>query len=77
MDDVIAELKVCERRACRVPDQHRFPQRKIAKPLDDEAALTANITALALQHGRFGYRRIMAMLHQAGWILNVKRLGRI
>lgn len=50
---------------------------KIAKTPDDEAALTADITALALQYGRYGYRRITAMLHQAGWIVNVKRVERI
>jgi len=68
---------VSERRACRVLGQHRSTQRKVAKTPDDEAALTADITALALQYGRYGYRRITAMLHQAGWIVNVKRVERI
>ncbi|MFK0167159.1 IS3 family transposase [Rhizobium sp. NPDC090279] len=77
VDHVTAELGVSERRACRVLGQHRSTQRKIAKTPDDEAALTADITALALQYGRYGYRRITAMLHQAGWIVNVKRVERI
>lgn len=77
MDHVTAELGVSERRECRVLGQHRSTQRKIAKTPDDEAALTADITALALQYGRYGYRRITAMLHQAGWIANVKRVERI
>ncbi|PNQ19898.1 IS3 family transposase [Agrobacterium salinitolerans] len=77
VDHVIDELKVSERRACRVLGQHRSTQRKIAKTPDDEAALTTDITALALQYGRYGYRRITAMLHQAGWIVNVKRVERI
>lgn len=77
MDHVIDELKVSERRACRVLGQHRSTQRKIAKTPDDEAALTADITALALQFGRYSYRRITAMLQQAGWIVNVKRVERI
>ncbi|MFI3905636.1 IS3 family transposase [Ochrobactrum sp. S1502_03] len=77
VDHVLDELKVSERRACRVLGQHRSTQRKIAKTPDDEAALTADITALALQYGRYGYRRITAMLHQAGWIVNVKRVERI
>lgn len=35
---------------------------------DDEAALTADIIALALQYGRYGYRRIAVMLPvRAGW----------
>lgn len=66
-----------ERRACRVLGQHRSTQRKIARTPDDEKALTAGITALALQYGRYGYRRITAMLHQAGWIVDVKRVERI
>lgn len=77
MDHVIEELGVSERRACRVLNQHRSTQRKVAKTPDDEAALTADITALALQYGRYGYRRITAMLHQAGWLVNVKRVERI
>ncbi len=77
MDDVIDELKVSERRACWVLGQHRSRQRKIVKPPDDEAAFTADITTLAHQYSRYGYRRITAMLHQAGWIVNVKRVERI
>ena len=77
MDHIIDELKVSERRACRVLGQHRSTQRKLAKTPDDEAELTANITALALQYDRYGYRRITAMLHQTGWIVNVKRVERI
>lgn len=77
MDHVIDELKVSERRACRVLGQHHSTQRKIAKTPDDEAALTADITTLTLQYGRYGYRRITAMLHQADWIVNVKRVERI
>jgi hypothetical protein len=44
---------------------------------DDEAAFTANITALAIQYGRYGYRRIAAMLGDQGWVVNVKRVERI
>lgn len=35
---------------------------------DDEAALTADIIALATQYGRYGYRRIAAMLWDAGGV---------
>lgn len=77
VDHVIDELKVSERRACRVLGLHRSTQRKIAQTPDDEAALTADITALTLQYDRYGYRRITAMLHQAGWVVNVKRVERI
>jgi putative transposase len=63
--------------ACRVLGQHRSTQRKSPKTCDDEAALTADIIALALQYGRYGYRRITAMLRRAGWVVNRKRVARI
>ena len=44
---------------------------------DDEAALTAAIIAFATEYGRYGYRRIAAMLRNAGWVVNVKRVERI
>jgi putative transposase len=68
---------VSERFACRVLGQHRSTQRKIAKTPDDEAALTADIIALATQYGRYGYRRITALLRNAGWVVNYKRVERI
>jgi transposase InsO family protein len=43
---------------------------------DEDAALTADIVALATQYGRYGYRRITAMLRAAGWAVNVKRVER-
>lgn len=66
-----------ERFACRVLGQHRSTQRKHAVVVEDEAALTAAIVALALQYGRYGYRRITAMLWRDGWTVNVKRVERI
>ena len=72
-----AELKVSERRACAVLRQHRSTQRKTPRGRADEAALTADITALATTYGRYGYRRITALLHQAGWSVNAKRVQRI
>ena len=47
VDHVIAKYGVSERLACRVLGQHRSTQRKIPKMPDDEAALTADIIALA------------------------------
>jgi putative transposase len=40
-------------------------------------ALTADIVALAVQYGRYGYRRIAALLRSAGWVVNLKRVERI
>ncbi len=35
------------------------------------------IVALALQYGRYGYRRITALLRRDGWTVNVKRVEHI
>jgi len=44
---------------------------------EDEAALTARIIELAKEYGRYGYRRIAALLRAEGWEVNVKRVARI
>jgi len=49
----------------------------IVHPTDEEARLVARIIQLATQYGRYGYRRITAMLRQEGWPLNHKRVERI
>ena len=77
MEHAISELGVPERRACRVLGQHRSTQRKLRASPDDEAALTAEIIALATRYGRYGYRRITALLRHAGWVVNLKRVERI
>ena len=43
----------------------------------DEDALTTDIIRLASQYGRYGYRRITALLRTEGWHVNVKRVQRI
>jgi len=71
------QLGISERRACRVLNQPRSTQRRRPQTPDDEAALTADIIALATQYGRYGYRRITALLRTAGWVVNKKRVERI
>ena len=73
----MTKLDVSERLACRVLGQHRSTQRKAPRGRADEAALTADIVALATRYGRYGYRRITAMLRDAGWAVNAKRVERI
>ncbi len=70
-------LTVSERRACRVLGQVRRTQRYTRKMVDDETVLTANIVSLASHYGRYGYRRITAMLRADGWGVNHKRVERI
>ena len=44
---------------------------------DDEERLTADIIALAREYGRYGYRKVTALLRAAGWLVNAKRVERI
>jgi transposase InsO family protein len=73
----VRELGVSERKACAVLGQHRSTQRKAPRGSDDEAALTADIIELAKRYGRYGYRRITALLRDAGWVVNRKRVERV
>ena len=43
----------------------------------DEDGLTRAIVALATQYGRYGYRRIAALLRGAGWPVGKDRVQRI
>ena len=70
-------LKVSERRACTALGQHRSTQRKLPRGREDEEALTADLIELARQYGRSGYRKITALLRDAGWLVNNKRVERI
>jgi putative transposase len=68
---------VSERRVCAVLGQHRSTQRKVPRGRDDEERLVADIVELARQYGRYGYRKIAALLRQSGWLVNDKRVERI
>jgi putative transposase len=70
-------LKVSERRACRALGQHRSTQRKAPRGKEDEEQLRADLIELARQYGRYGYRKISAMLRDVGWLVNDKRVERI
>ncbi len=70
-------LEVSERRVSHVLGQHRSTQRKVPCGADDEEALTDDIIALAKHYGRYGYRRVTALLQAAGWSVNHKRVERI
>ena len=77
MAHVQALLGVPERRACRVLGQARTTQRRSPTIKDDEPRLVAGIIELACQYGRYGYRRITALLRWEGWRVNRKRVARI
>lgn len=66
-----------ERRACRLLKQHRSSQWRKPVRADDEDALTFAIVELATRYGRYGYKRITALLKRDGWHVNHKRVARI
>ena len=70
-------LTVSERRACRVLGQVRRTQRYTSILSDEETALVTNVVSLATEYGRYGYRRITALLRADGWLVNHKRVERI
>jgi putative transposase len=74
---VIEALNVSERRACRVIGQPRNTQRYDKRVPDDDEFLRAEVLRLASQYGRYGYRRVTAMLYNQGWLVNHKRVERI
>lgn len=57
--------------------QGRATQRYVPQPRSDEAPLTARIVELAGTYGRYGYRRVTAMLRGESWRVNHKRVERI
>ena len=71
------EYGMSERHACWLLGQWRGTQRY--KPVHrlDEDELTQAIIALAANYGRYGYRRIMALLRRAGWQVSKDRVQRI
>ena len=73
----MVKFSVSERFACKVLGQHRSTQRKKPQSRPDEEALTTDIISLASRYGRYGYRRITAMLRSEGWTVNAKRVERI
>ena len=71
------EQGLSERHACRLVGQPRGTQRYQPTQRDDEDQLTQAILALASEYGRYGYRRITALLQQAGWPVGKDRVQRI
>ena len=74
---IVIKFSISERRACRALSQPRSTQRY--SPNTDEAnqRLLTRIIELAAQYGRYGYRRITAILQLEGWRVNHKKVERI
>jgi len=71
------EKGLSERRACCLVNQPRGTQRYQPTQRNDEDELTRDIIALAGEYGRYGYRRITALLNRAGWNVGKDRVQRI
>jgi len=74
---VCQALAVSEQRACKVFRQTRATQRYVSHVGSEEEKLVNRIAELATQCGRYGYRRITALLRQEGWQVNHKHVERI
>ncbi len=57
--------------------QSRGLQRRLPIKEEDEAALTSDIIRLSTRYGRYGYKRVTALLRVEGWVVNHKRVERI
>lgn len=66
-----------ERHACRLLGQWRGTQRYESIPRPDEDELPAAVIALASQYGRYGYKKIAALLQMAGWAVGRDRVEHI
>ena len=71
------ELGHSERRVCKVLGVSRNTVRYEPQPREDETALTGSILRLAGKYGRYGYRRIHAILRSEGWSVGPGRVMRI
>ena len=50
-------------------------QRTVSRRRTDEERLTAAVIASTQEFGRYGYRRIIALLCETGWDVSVSRVG--
>ncbi len=75
--DALGRDVVSERRACRVLGQVRSTQRRERCAPGDEPGLLRRMVELATEYGRYGYRRIAAMLREEEWRANHNRVERL
>ena len=77
--EVVEELGVSQRQACKILGQHRSTQRYALKmPLKDQQLTEAvREQAKKFRRRRYGYRRITELLCALGWLVNHKRVYRI
>jgi transposase InsO family protein len=70
------KIGISERRSCKTIGVARSTLRYEATP-DNEDSLRLALIRLAKQYGRYGYRKIAALLRAEGWVVNHKKVERI
>lgn len=70
-------FQLSERRVCRALGQPRSTQRYRTRKAGEAESLALRVAELASQYGRYGYRRITALLQNEGWRVNHKRVERV
>lgn len=66
----IVESATWRPKACQVLEQPRSAHRYEKLNTGDEEPLTSAVIHFASEYGRFGYRRVHAMLLREGWTVN-------
>ena len=74
---MMEQFDVSERRMCRALSQPRSTQRYLPGIRDGEELLIKRMIELATKYGRYGYRRITALLQREGFKVNHKRVLRL
>ena len=74
MDGIREKYGLSERHACRIVGQHRGTQRYMPTVPADADGLTRAIVVLASEYGRYGYRRVTALLQTDGWPVGKDRV---
>jgi transposase InsO family protein len=77
VDAAREKYDLSERSACRIVGQPRGTQRYVPTLKPDEDELTRNIVYLASEYGRYGYRRVTALLNDSGMVVGKDRVQRI
>lgn len=70
-------MRVSERHVCRVLGPHWSTQRRLPQERADKERLVSDMIDLTREYGRYSYRRVAALLRNAGWQMNGKRIERL
>ena len=57
--------------------RYNYMEMDVHQSMTVPARLVARMVELATQYGRYGYRRVTAILHGEGWKVNPKRVERL